>query len=64
MNNGKNKRRTTFTPEELGLEKITVNGKRYLDVTPLWIDSKTSQKIWKIIEGERPCASMERRLDE
>lgn len=56
MNNGKS-RRTKFTPEELGLERITVNGKRYIDVTPLWIDSKKSQEVWKIINNELPCAN-------
>ena len=29
-----------FTPEELGLERIVINGHRYIDVTPLWIDPK------------------------
>lgn len=46
----RNKRRVTFTPEELGLERITINGKRYIDVTPLWIDCKQAQEIQKIIE--------------
>lgn len=46
MNNeNRKKRRVTFTPEELGLERLTINGKKYIDVTPLWIDSKKSQKI-------------------
>ena len=58
MNNEK-KRRRRFTPEELGLERITVNGKRYIDVTPLWIDSKKSQEVWKIINGENPCVNSE-----
>lgn len=44
------RRKVTFTPEELGLERITVNGKRYIDVTPLWIDSKKSQEVQKKIE--------------
>ena len=44
------RRKVTFTPEELGLEWITVNGKRYIDVTPLWIDSKKSQEVQKKIE--------------
>ncbi len=44
------RRKVTFTPEELGLERITVNGKRYIDVTPLWIDSKKSQEVQKIIQ--------------
>lgn len=35
----------SYTPEELGLEYIMVNGRRYLDVTPLWIDSNRAQEI-------------------
>lgn len=49
-NDNTRKRRRTFTPEELGLERIVVDGKRYIDVTPLWIDSKKSQEVQKIIE--------------
>ena len=47
--NNKNNIRT-FTPEELGLKRITVDGRTYLDVTPFWIDSKESQRIQKYIE--------------
>lgn len=39
-----------FTPEELGLEKITVGGHRYIDVTPFWIDSKKSREIQSILK--------------
>ena len=46
-----------FTPEQLGLERIVVNGKRYIDVTPLWIDSKKSVEVYKraaeLIEEEK-----------
>lgn len=50
-----NKNKTyRFTPEELGLERIVVGGRTYIDVTPLWIDSDESQRIQNIIYGEPP----------
>lgn len=42
-----------YSPEELGLERITVNGHTYLDVTPFWIDSKQSQRIQQIIASDK-----------
>lgn len=55
MDKEDNKKKTRrFTPEELGLKRIVANGRKYIDVTPLWIDSKESQKIQNIIYGEPP----------
>ncbi len=39
-----------FTPEELGLERLVVHGRRYIDVTPLWIDSQKSREIQAFIK--------------
>lgn len=53
MDNEEMKLALSFTPEELGLERVRINGKSYIDVTPLWIDSKKSIEIQKIIEQKR-----------
>ncbi len=45
---------TTYTPEELGLERLTINGKKYLDVTPFWLDCEKARCIERQIHGERP----------
>lgn len=45
-----------FTPEELGLERLVLHGRRYIDVTPLWIDSQKSREIQAFIK-ERPFGS-------
>lgn len=39
-----------FTPEELGLERLVVHRRRYIDVTPLWIDSQKSREIQAFIK--------------
>lgn len=44
----------TYTPEELGLERIIVNGKRYIDVTPFWLDSTQSRVLDEKIHGAKP----------
>lgn len=41
-----------FTPEELGLERIVIGGRRYIDVTPLWIDSKKSREIQSMLKDD------------
>ncbi len=43
-----------YTPEELGIKRVVINGKRYLDVTPFWLDSKQSQLIDEKLHGARP----------
>lgn len=43
-----------FTPDELGLETVTYDGKKYIDVTPFWIDCGQTQRIHEIAYGDRP----------
>lgn len=55
MNKEDNRNTTySYTPEELGLKKIIADGHRYIDVTPLWIDSKESRRIQDIIQAGSP----------
>lgn len=49
-----NVEKNRFTPEELGLKKVVVEGHRYIDVTPFWIDSRESRRIQNMLEGEVP----------
>lgn len=49
-----------FTPEELGLERLVIHGRHYIDVTPLWIDSPKSRDIQALIK-ERPFDSGNRK---
>lgn len=44
----------TFTPEELGLRRITAEGRNYIDITPFWIDSVESKRIHDVLQGEAP----------
>lgn len=44
----------TYTPEELGLERLVVNGKRYIDVTPFWLDCRQSREIDEKVNGAKP----------
>lgn len=44
----------TFTVEELGLKRVVAEGHRYIDITPFWIDSKESIRLWNMLEGEPP----------
>lgn len=53
MDKGK-ERNYSFTPEELGLERLVIDGQHYIDVTPLWIDSGKAREIQKLIK-ERAC---------
>lgn len=45
----------TFTPEELGLKRTTVEGRNYIDITPFWIDSVESRRIQDMLQGEASC---------
>lgn len=49
----------SFTPEELGLERLVIDGHRYIDVTPLWIDSKKSREVYAIIEAKMAASNPE-----
>ncbi len=49
MNKSKEKN-YSFTPEELGLERLKIHGRYYIDVTPLWIDSQKSREIQAVIK--------------
>lgn len=44
----------SYSPEELGLERIVVDGHIYVDVTPFWIDSGQAQHIKELIASGRP----------
>lgn len=44
-----------FTPEELGLKRITAEGRKYIDITPFWIDSTESRRIHEMLQGEASC---------
>lgn len=45
----------TFTPEELGLKRITAEGRSYIDITPFWIDSVESRRIQDMLQKEASC---------
>ncbi len=44
-----------FTPEELGLKRITAEGRNYIDITPFWIDSVESRRIQDMLQTEASC---------
>ena len=45
----------TFTPEELGLKRITAEGRSYIDITAFWIDSVESRRIQDMLQKEASC---------
>lgn len=42
----------TFNHQELGLKEVIYHGKRYIDVTPFWIDSKERTRIENYMEDK------------
>ncbi|MGN0494958.1 MAG: hypothetical protein ACI4GW_01900 [Lachnospiraceae bacterium] len=40
-----------FSHQELGLKEYMYQGKKYIDVTPFWIDSKETQRIKKHVDN-------------
>lgn len=41
----------TCTHQELGLQEYIYGGKKYIDVTPFWIDSGETKRIKKYMES-------------
>ncbi|MGN0438060.1 MAG: hypothetical protein ACI4F4_06000 [Lachnospiraceae bacterium] len=40
-----------FTHQELGLQEYMYRGKKYIDVTPFWIDSKETKLIQNYMQN-------------
>ncbi|MCM1158339.1 MAG: hypothetical protein NC300_05790 [Bacteroidales bacterium] len=47
-----------YTPEELGLERLTIEGHSYIDMTPFWLDSRKSDEVRKRIEELRELSRL------
>mgnify|MGYP004502007649 CR=1 FL=1 len=41
-----------FTHQELGLKEVFYKGKKYVDITPFYIDSKESVRIKKYMDEQ------------
>lgn len=41
-----------FTHQELGLKEVNYKGKKYVDITPFYIDSKDSARIRKYMDEQ------------
>lgn len=39
-----------YTHQELGLKEVNYKGKKYVDITPFYIDSKESARIRKYMD--------------
>lgn len=51
-----------FSPEEIGLERLIIDGHCYIDVTPLYLDSKKSLEVYERIEEIRSRRELHERL--